>query len=155
MEPDAEIILPVAAPAGAASRLGDKLGDLPVEGLKALSFNYAGSILHHPQLSDEDKHAMLWLLAQSPAFLKLHTDLPAELSEDVQTDWIRCPGMMGIHVSRQDPEPPERVYKMRGIAEIPACAEVRWARWPSCLYPVNPPTAAKQRPPPSCSDTSR
>eukprot|EP00775_Hariotina_reticulata_P010940 gene10940-11094_t len=126
MESDAEIILPVAQPAGAAAKLADKLGDLPVESLKALSFNYAGSILHHPQLSDEDKRAMLWLLAQSPAFQKLHTELPAELSADMQTNWVRCPGMMGIHVSRQDPEPPERVYKMRGIAEIPACAEVTY-----------------------------
>jgi hypothetical protein len=33
--------------------------------------------------------------------------------------------VLGLDVSRQEPVPPERVHKMRGITIVPASAEVR------------------------------
>lgn len=90
---------------------------------KGTSFDYVGSIKSHPQLIEEEKHSLLWLLAQSPAF---HDVIKAEdLCEGHELpDWVKCAGMMGIHISRQDPDAPERVYKMRGVTEVPASAEV-------------------------------
>jgi hypothetical protein len=54
------------------------------------SFDYAGSILNHPQLSHEEKHSLLWVLAQSPAF---HSLIPASIIDDEVHDlpeWIHC-----------------------------------------------------------------
>lgn len=90
---------------------------------KARGFDYVGSIKNHPQLIEEEKHSLLWLLAQSPAFHGIIKQ--SDLSEGHElVDWVKCTGMMGIHISRQDPEAPERVYKLRGVTEIPTSTEV-------------------------------
>lgn len=91
---------------------------------KRCSFDYVGSIKSHPQLSEEEVHSLLWLLAQAPAFHGLVK--ASDLSESHELpDWVKCAGMMGVHISRQDPEASERVYKMRGVTEVPASTEVR------------------------------
>lgn len=87
------------------------------------AFDYAGSVLRHPQLTDEEKHALIWVLAQSPAFSGLIA--AADFGgADSMPDWQRCTGLLGISISRQDPVPPERTYRMRGVAEVPLSAEV-------------------------------
>lgn len=123
----------VSQSAGAKSRNLDKItaqcADLSVQVIeespqgKACSFDYVGSVRDHSQLCEEEKHSLLWLLAQSPAF---HGIIKAsDLGEGHELpDWLKCAGMMGIHISRQDPEAPERVYKMRGVTEVPASTEV-------------------------------
>lgn len=90
---------------------------------KACSFDYVGSVRNHQQLCNEEKHSLLWLLAQAPAF---HGIIKAsDLGEGHELpDWVKCAGMMGVHISRQDPDVSERVYKMRGVAEVPVSTEV-------------------------------
>jgi hypothetical protein len=106
----------------APSDLGVQVAEL---GKAAPAFDYVGSIKNHPQLSVMEKQSLLWVLAQSPCFHRLIQ--PADIGGHAMPDWVKCTGsgMLGIQISRQDPVPPERVYKMRGIAEIPASTEVR------------------------------
>lgn len=89
---------------------------------KTPAYDYAGSINNHPQLTEMDKQSLLWVLAQSPCFHRLIQ--LSDIGGHGMPDWVKCTGMLGIQISRQDPVPPERVYKMRGIAEIPASTEV-------------------------------
>lgn len=54
------------------------------------AYDYAGSILNHPQLTHEEKHSLLWVLAQSPAF---HALIPSSLIDDEVHDlpeWKHC-----------------------------------------------------------------
>lgn len=54
------------------------------------AYDYAGSILNHPQLSHEEKHSLLWVLAQSPAF---HSLIPSSIIDDEVHDlpeWKHC-----------------------------------------------------------------
>jgi hypothetical protein len=108
----------------APSDLRVQVAELGASGKAVPAFDYVGSINKHAQLSDMDKQSLLWLLAQSPCFHRLIQ--PADIGGHAMPDWVKCTGsgMLGIQISRQDPVPPERVYKMRGIAEIPASTEV-------------------------------
>lgn len=57
---------------------------------KDQGFDYAGSILNHPQLSHEEKHSLLWVLAQSPAF---HSLIPHSIIDDgvhELPEWRHC-----------------------------------------------------------------
>lgn len=73
---------------------------------------------------EEEKQAVLWVLAQSPAFAHLITE--EDIGLHAMPAWVHCAGLLGIQVSRQDPVAPERVYKMRGITEVPASTEVTY-----------------------------
>lgn len=109
----------------APSDLKGQVAELGASGKAAPAFDYVGSIKNHPQLSDFEKQSLLWVLAQSPCFHRLIQ--PADIGGHAMPDWVKCTGsgMLGIQIARQDPVAPERVYKMRGIAEIPASTEVR------------------------------
>jgi hypothetical protein len=119
------------------SDLSVQVAELGATGKAAPAFDYVGSIKKHPQLSALEKQSLLWVLAQSPCFHRLIQ--PADIGGHAMPDWVKCTGsgMLGIQISRQDPVAPERVYKMRGIAEIPASTEVGstrmqrscWAAW--------------------------
>lgn len=126
-----ELFLPVEVAGSDVEACGDGL-DLAVKVVESASkqqkeaYDYAGSILNHPQLSHEEKHSLLWVLAQSPAF---HSLVPSSIIDDEVHDlpeWIHCSSssVLGLDVSRQEPVAPERVHKMRGITTVPASAEV-------------------------------
>lgn len=52
------------------------------------SYDYAGAILKHPQLSKEEKQSMLWVLAQCPAFHKL---IPiSKINDHEMPEWVHC-----------------------------------------------------------------
>ncbi|WIA10268.1 hypothetical protein OEZ85_010466 [Tetradesmus obliquus] len=110
----------------APSDLKGQVAELGASGKAAPAFDYVGSIKNHPQLSDFEKQSLLWVLAQSPCFHRLIQ--PADIGGHAMPDWVKCTGsgMLGIQIARQDPVAPERVYKMRGIAEIPASTEVTY-----------------------------
>ncbi|KAF8069475.1 hypothetical protein HT031_001591 [Scenedesmus sp. PABB004] len=113
--------LPAKALAAGAAHAGvDGAG---ARGAKA-AFDYAGSINNHPQLTQEEKHSLLWVLAQAPSFHGLIQ--PHEIGGHELVDWVKCTGCCGIQISRQDPVPPERTFKMRGVAEIPLSTEVAY-----------------------------
>jgi hypothetical protein len=54
----------------------------------AEAYDYAGSILNHPQLSHEEKQSLLWVLAQSPAFHGLIPSSVIDFHEMPQ--WVHC-----------------------------------------------------------------
>jgi hypothetical protein len=64
---------------------------------KDQGFDYAGSILKHPQLSHEEKHSLLWVLAQSPAF---HSLIPHSIIDDgvhELPEWKHCSSSRWVH----------------------------------------------------------
>jgi hypothetical protein len=90
-----ELFLPVEVAGSDVEACGDGL-DLAVKVVESASkqqkeaYDYAGSILNHPQLSHEEKHSLLWVLAQSPAF---HSLVPSSIIDDEVHDlpeWIHC-----------------------------------------------------------------
>ena len=92
---------------------------------KALALAQEGIrlIKEHPQLSDEDKHATLWVLQQTPTYAALISDADVGVNDPPQ--WSHYLSLMGIEGSKQQPTPPEKVYKLRGAAEIDLAPEVR------------------------------
>ena len=79
-------------------------------------------VKQHPELTEKEKHSVLWLMQQSPAFENAITNEDVGLHNP--PEWKTFSQMMHIKACRQDPTPPERTYKLRGVGEIQAPAEV-------------------------------
>eukprot|EP00877_Chromochloris_zofingiensis_P012689 jgi/Chrzof1/7674/Cz02g32150.t1 len=73
-------------------------------------------------LTDSDKQAVLYVLAQSPQYESAVTH--KDYCMHRESDWHHCGRFFGISAYKQEPVPPEKVYKLRGITEIDASAEV-------------------------------
>lgn len=56
--------------------------------VKQQQYDYAGSILNHPQLNHEEKQSLLWVLAQSPAFC--HHIPSAMIDFHEMPEWKHC-----------------------------------------------------------------
>lgn len=91
-----EVIVPVEATSSdtGSPLAGDDTPDLAVKVVErpskkqAEAYDYAGSILNHPQLSHEEKQSLLWVLAQSPAFHGLIPSSVIDFHEMPQ--WVHC-----------------------------------------------------------------
>lgn len=52
------------------------------------AYDYAGSIVNHPQLSHDEKQSLLWVLAQSPAF---QAHIPSSIIDfHEMPEWVHC-----------------------------------------------------------------
>jgi hypothetical protein len=79
-------------------------------------------VKQHPELTEKEKHSVLWLMQQSPAFDGIISN--EEVGIHNPPEWKTFSHMMHIEACRQDPTPPERTYKLRGTGEIQAPSEV-------------------------------